>query len=103
MRSLTSEPMRVRLRASWRRLLFLAFVVAVLGVQSAYAALNIAPVSWNVIGLDSNNPSSGPDTYQIGARVCNTGGAPVSNLVGTFIWDSSNAFVNLSGSNPVTV
>ncbi len=95
--------MRVRLRASWRRLFFLAFVVAVLGVQSAYAALNITPVSWNVVGLDSNNPLTGPDTYQIGARVCNTGGAPVSNLVGTFIWDSSNAFVNLSGSNPVTV
>ena len=79
-------------------LLFVLFC----GVQSAYAGLTIAPVSWNVIGLDSNNPSAGPDTYQIGARVCNTGGTAVSNVVGTLVWDSSNAFVNLSGSNPVT-
>jgi uncharacterized repeat protein (TIGR01451 family) len=65
--------------------------------------LTITPVSWNVIGLDSNNPSVGPDTYQIGARACNTGGTAVTNLAGTFVWDSSNAFVNLSGSNPVNI
>ncbi len=73
------------------------------GAQVAYAGLTITPVTWNVIGLDSNNPAVGPDTYQIGARVCNTGGTAVSNLVGTFVWDSSNIFLNLSGNNPVTV
>lgn len=85
------------------RVFLLAVFVGLIGVQSAYAGLTITPVSWNVIGLDSNNTSLGPDTYQIGARVCNTGGTAVSNLVGTFVWDSSNAFVNLSGSNPVNV
>jgi uncharacterized repeat protein (TIGR01451 family) len=84
------------------RPLLLALFLGV-GAQSAYAGLTITPVTWNVIGLDSNNPTVGPDTYQIGARVCNTGGTAVSNLVGTFVWDSSNAFVNLSGSNPVTL
>ncbi|HXI23263.1 MAG TPA: hypothetical protein VNG71_05255, partial [Pyrinomonadaceae bacterium] len=84
------------------RISLLAVFIGVGGVQSAYAGLTITPVSWNVIGLDSNNTSAGPDTYQIGARVCNTGGTAVSNLVGTFVWDSSNAFINLSGSNPVT-
>ena len=84
------------------RISLLALFIGVCGVQSVYAGLTITPVSWNVIGLDSNNPSVGPDTYQIGARVCNTGGTAVSNLVGTFVWDSSNTFVNLSGSNPVT-
>ena len=86
-----------------RVFLLLALLVGVGGVQSAYAGLTITPVSWNVVGLDSNNTATGPDTYQIGARVCNTGGAAVSNLVGTFVWDSSNAFVNLSGSNPLNV
>ena len=84
------------------RVCALFFVLGVFGVKDAYAGLTITPVSWNVIGLDSNNTAAGPDTYQIGARVCNTGGTAVSNLVGTFVWDSSNAFVNLSGNNPVT-
>jgi uncharacterized repeat protein (TIGR01451 family) len=67
------------------------------------AAVTITPTSWNVVGIDSNNPSVGPDTYQIGARICNTGGAAVTNIVGTFVWDSSNSFINLSGANPVNV
>src|ERR1041384_6930787 len=69
------------------RLSLLAVFIGVGGVQSVYAGLTITPVSWNVIGLDSNNVTVGPDTYQIGARVCNTGGTAVSNLVGTFVWD----------------
>src|SRR3989440_1143523 len=85
------------------RLSLLAMFIGVCGVQSAYAGLTITPVSWNVIGLDSNDQTAGPDTYQIGARVCNTGGAAVSNVVGTFVWDSSNAYINLSGNNPVNV
>ncbi|HEX3229654.1 MAG TPA: hypothetical protein VHQ95_11840, partial [Pyrinomonadaceae bacterium] len=92
---------RTRLSSWIVRAFLLTVFVSVVGVQSAYAGLTITPVSWNVIGLDSNNPSAGPDTYQIGARACNTGGTAVTNLVGTFVWDSSNAFVNLSGSNPV--
>src|SRR5438132_12768093 len=83
-----------------RTFLFVIFVSVC--AQSAYAGLTITPVTWNVIGIDSNNPAVGPDTYQIGARVCNTGGAAVSNLVGTFVWDSTNIFINLSGNNPVT-
>lgn len=85
------------------RLFLLAAFVCAVGVQSAYAGLTITPVTWNVIGLDSNDVTTGPDTYQIGARVCNTGGASVSNVVGTFVWDSANIYVNLSGDNPVTV
>src|SRR5256714_5918047 len=84
------------------KIFLFAILFGVVSVQSAYAGLTITPVTWNVIGLDSNDTSTGPDTYQIGARVCNTGGAAVSNVVGTFVWDSSNAFVNLSGNNPVT-
>src|SRR3954470_5586607 len=85
------------------RLLLVAGLLLVLGSIRAYAAVTITPTSWNVVGLDSNNPSTGPDTYQIGARICNTGGTAVTNIVGTFVWDSSNSFINLSGANPVSI
>ena len=85
------------------RLLLVASLLLVLGSIRAYAAVTITPTSWNVIGLDSNNPSTGPDTYQIGARICNTGGTAVTNIVGTFVWDSSNSFINLSGANPISI
>src|SRR5207249_854805 len=86
------------------RLIILAGVLLALWSIPVYAAVTITPTSWNVIGLDSNNPgSSGPDTYQIGARICNTGGTAVTSIVGTFVWDSSNSFINLSGSNPLNI
>lgn len=100
---MSSKEARTGLSSWIVRAFLLTCFVSVVGVQTAYAGITITPVSWNVIGLDSNNTSTGPDTYQIGARVCNTGGTAVTNLVGTFVWDSSNAFVNLSGANPVNV
>ncbi len=75
------------------------FILGFWGARTAYAGLTITPTSWNVIGLDSNNPSSGPDTFQIGARICNTGAAPVTNVSGTFIWDSFNTYINLKTGN----
>src|SRR6266480_6029728 len=81
----------------------LVFLFGFWGAQTAYAGLTITPTSWNVIGLDSNNPNTGPDTFQIGARVCNTGGTAVTNVSASFIWDTSNSFINLSGPNPITM
>ena len=77
----------------------LMFLVGVGGARTAYAGLNITPTSWNVIGLDSNNPNIGPDAFQIGARVCNTGGAAVTNVSSTFVWDTSNIYINLNAVN----
>ena len=85
------------------RAVALVFIFGVLAVGTTYAGLTIQPTTWNVIGLDSNDPTAGADTFQIGARVCNTGGAAVSNVVGTFVWDSTNAYINLTGNNPVNV
>ena len=66
------------------RLIILAGVLLALWSIPVYAAVTITPTSWNVIGLDSNNPgSSGPDTYQIGARICNTGGTAVTLRIPT--------------------
>src|SRR2546427_9215187 len=55
------------------KLVILAGVLLALWSIPVYAAVTITPTSWNVIGLDSNNPgSSGPDTYQIGGGLRNT-------------------------------
>ena len=77
----------------------LMFLFGFWGAQTAYAGLTITPTSWNVIGLDSNNVNSGPDTFQIGARICNTGGTTVTNVSGTFVWDSFNSYINLKAGS----
>src|SRR5690349_16385451 len=61
----------------------------------ASASLSITPISWNVVGLDSNNVNVGPNHFPIGARVCNNGDAPATNVTSAFIWDSANALINL--------
>ena len=60
----------------------------------AAASLSIAPLTWNVIGLDSNNVNVGPNHFPVGARVCNTGDAAATNVTSAFVWDSANALVN---------
>lgn len=85
------------------RLSVLAFALLVCGASKAYAGITVTPVTWNVVGLDSNNTSTGPDTFQIGARVRNTGAAAITNVTGNFIWDSTNAYVNLSGPATINV
>jgi len=85
------------------RLFLMSLVLGVWGVHRAYAGLTVTPTSWNVVGLDSNNTSTGPDTFEIGARVCNTGGTAVTNIVGDFVWDSTNIYVNLSGASTLNI
>ena len=84
-----------------RRLPAALFILTLWFVPS-FAGVTITPTSWNVVGLDSNNPATGPDTFQIGARICNTGGT-ATNIVGTFVWDSSNVFINLSGAATLNI
>ena len=58
--------------------------------SSVFAApiLTVEPITWNVIGLDSNNVNVGPNVFPIGARVCNTGDTPATNVTADFFWDS---------------
>src|ERR1044071_7601757 len=94
---------RVALRLS---LVAPALLLCAFAAQTVSAQVTVTPVTWNVIGLDSNKWSQGvgPDTFQIGARACNVGSTAVSNVTGTFVWDSANPYINLAGStlNPVT-
>ncbi|MBX3084484.1 MAG: DUF11 domain-containing protein [Anaerolineae bacterium] len=70
---------------------------------SAAAVLTITPITWNVIGLDSNNVNVGPDQFPVGARVCNTGDAAATNVVSDFVWDSANVNINIVSGSPSTL
>ncbi len=54
----------------------------------AQAALTIEPITWNIIGLDSNDPATGPNSFPVGARVCST--TPTTNVMVNYVWDSTN-------------
>jgi hypothetical protein len=59
----------------------------------AQAALTVTPITWDVVGLDSNNVNVGPNTFPVGARVCSNVAA--SNVQATLVWDSFNPYLNL--------
>src|SRR5829696_3099749 len=63
-------------------------------IASAAASLSVTPITWNVIGLDSNNVNVGPNHFPVGARVCNTGDAAATNVTSTFVWDSANPLID---------
>jgi uncharacterized repeat protein (TIGR01451 family) len=65
--------------------------------------LTVTPITWNIIGLDSNKPASGPRFFPVGARVCSS--VATTGVTVTLVWDSPNANVNVRpGSlNPLTI
>lgn len=66
--------------------------------------LTVTPLTWNVIGLDSNKPlTSGPDTFPVGARVCNVGAATANNLTATFILQGGSGAAIINSQGPTTL
>jgi hypothetical protein len=59
----------------------------------ANAALTVVPITWDIIGLDSNSPATGPHLFPVGARVCTD--APTGDLNVDFVWDSANPYIDL--------
>ncbi|HJU21977.1 MAG TPA: hypothetical protein VJ891_05670, partial [Casimicrobiaceae bacterium] len=78
-------------RTTLRR--FGAAVFGLLVPTLAQATLTIAPLTWNVVGLDSNSPASGPRFFPVGARVCSD--VATSNVSVDYVFDSANANINL--------
>lgn len=78
-----------------------AALVAAIALSSSFAFsqpnLTITPITWDVIGLDSNNAinGDGPDTFLVGARVTNTGDEDADNLTATFNWDPADTRPNV--------
>jgi len=88
-------------------LIFLAALASLaLGPRPLYAApvLTIQPITWNTIGLDSNNVNVGPNIFQVGARVCNVGDETATNVTTTFVQDGAiNPYISLQGSSTLTL
>src|SRR5438445_8326909 len=61
--------------------------------QVAYGALTVTPLTWNVVGLDSNSPTTGPKNFPVGARICSD--VPTTNVSANFVFDTANANINL--------
>jgi len=89
-------------REYWLRRLtngFLAFVFACGSISALLPALptaaagelEVIPITWDVVGLDSNRPlTSGPELFPVGAQVCNTSGAP-RDITARLEWADANA------------
>lgn len=66
--------------------------------SEASPVITIEPITWNVIGLDSQNVNNGINQTSIGARICNTGTTKADHIEITFVWDSVNPFIGLISS-----
>lgn len=55
---------------------------------SAASALTLTPITWNVVGLDSNQVSVGPNNFPVGVRACNPGTNTVAfaDVEADFFW-----------------
>lgn len=78
---------------------FLVYAILFSPLSAHAATTSISPVTWNVVGLDSNNPSTGPNRFPVGARVCSNSSTPVTQTV-TFHWTSSNSYIDLASRAP---
>ena len=66
-------------------------------------SLSITPLTWGVIGLDSNNTAIGPDTFPVGARICNVGAADAANVTANITFSTGNAAaINLVGASSIS-
>ena len=75
--------------------------------QASPPTLCIDPINWNIIGLDSNKAlppnNDGPDTFMVGARVCNKGASTLSPVVATYnTVGAVNPFINLADNSTIT-
>ncbi|MGN6184169.1 MAG: DUF7507 domain-containing protein [Thermoanaerobaculia bacterium] len=68
---------------------------------AAHATLTVTPLTWNVVGLDSNDPANGPRNFPVGARVCSN--VATTHVSASFVWDSANPFVNLRSGSLSTI
>jgi hypothetical protein len=93
------------------RLLRLCGLVVLVGVLASSAAssaqaaasLSVTRITWDVVGLDSNKVTSGPNQFPLGMRVCNNGASASTNTTATFTWDSANQYISLLESPTISI
>lgn len=89
----------VRLRSAGLLLIVATAVLAVLPAPPASAApgLRVTPLTWNVLGLDGNDVTSGPNRYPVGARVCNVGTVTATGVVVRLTFSTASPYLTLLG------
>ncbi len=89
--------------SSYRKVasLFTAIIILIVSLvqpqmpASADALLTVNPITWNIVGLDSNNVNVGPNDFPVGMQVCNTTGGALTGITATLSWTSANANINI--------
>ena len=89
----------------------IAYVVSVLLLFGIFPA-TINPVSagtlvlvkgsWDTVGLDHNNVTTGPNQYLIQIHVTNSAGTTALSVSGTLAWDTANTYINLAPNESFT-
>ena len=52
-------------------------------------ALTLKPITWNVIGLDSNDVDDGPEDFPVGVRACNFDpDDTITDVEADFVWET---------------
>ena len=77
------------------------FALAMLVPGLAEATLAANQITFNVVGLDSNNPATGPKFFPVGARVCSD--VATANVTTNWVWDSANPNINLRAGSLSTI
>ena len=76
----------------------LLFSLAMPDPVLAAGEMSVTPITWNVVGLDSNLPASGPYIFPVGMRVCNETGSTITNIQPSFSWGTDSTS-NANASN----
>lgn len=84
----------------------LMFAVLLVGAAPASAALTVTPITWDIVGLDSNDVTTGPQDFPFAARVCTNVSTGTNVVRATFNWDdgldryAGHPFINLRSGAP---
>ena len=70
---------------------------------SAQAGLTVTPLTWNIIGLDSNSPATGPRHFPVGARICADALGSNGTITSSLVWDNANANINVRPGSDSTL
>ncbi|MEW6079645.1 MAG: Ig-like domain-containing protein, partial [Thermodesulfobacteriota bacterium] len=71
-------------------LTFIAITLLSILSANAAAVLTVEPITWNIVGLDSNDVNAGPNKFPVGVRITNTGDVAATNVAATFVWEDAN-------------
>ncbi|HUP84576.1 MAG TPA: Ig-like domain-containing protein [Acidimicrobiales bacterium] len=100
-----------RFRPDWRWVAVVAVLGLVLGLvpfgaapAGALTALTVTPITFDVIGLDSNNVATGPDLFPVGARTCNTGDVALTAVSAGLVFEGAiNPYLTVSGPSSLAI